>query len=165
MQNSEIDQLVFIEDGKAITDSIKLAYRFGKAHKTVLRAYDNLQCSSEFNRRNYVPIEYPDKKGRRQRAISMTKDGFAMLAMGFTGKEATKFKEDYIAQFNAMQEAASGDQQGLWIQMQALVAKEVSSQVKASFGSHLMLQRKKEIPPLRTERQILEAAIQPSLLN
>lgn len=54
---------------------------------------------------------------------------------------------------------------GLWLQMQALVAKEVSSQVKASFGSHLMLQRKKEIPPLRTEREILEAAIQPSLLN
>ena len=74
------------------------------------------------------------------------------------------FHLDVIEAFDQMQGAQS-NQQGLWLQMQALIAKEVGSQVKASFGSHLMLQRKKEIPPLRTEREILEAAIQPSLLN
>jgi hypothetical protein len=56
-------------------------------------------------------------------------------------------------------------QQDLWMQMQALVAKEVNSQVRATFGSHLMLKRKREIPPLRDERALLEAAIQPSLLT
>lgn len=71
------------------------------------------------------------------------------------------FHLDVIDAFDSMQ----SNQQGLWMQMQSLIAKEVGSQVKASFGSHLMLQRKKEIPPLRTEREILEAAIQPSLLN
>lgn len=71
------------------------------------------------------------------------------------------FHLDVIEAFDNLQ----NNKQGLWLQMQALIAKEVGSQVKASFGSHLMLQRKKEIPPLRTEREILEAAIQPSLLN
>lgn len=56
-------------------------------------------------------------------------------------------------------------QRGLWQQMQALIAKEVGSQVRASFGSHLMLNRKRELPGLRTEREMLESAIQPSLLN
>lgn len=60
---------------------------------------------------------------------------------------------------------AHGGQQGLWLQMQALISREVESKVKASFGSHLMLARKREIPPLRNERQFLETAIQPSLLN
>lgn len=62
-------------------------------------------------------------------------------------------------------ERAHSGQQGLWMQMQALIAREVESKVKASFGSHLMLTRKREIVPLRGERQLLEAAIQPSLLN
>lgn len=60
---------------------------------------------------------------------------------------------------------AQGEQQTLWQQMQALIAKEVGSQVRASFGSHLMLTRKRELPTLREERGFLEAAIQPSLLN
>jgi len=60
---------------------------------------------------------------------------------------------------------ASQGQQGLWLQMQALISKEVESKVRASFGSHLMLARKREIPPLRDQRFELEARIQPSLLN
>lgn len=168
MQDLDIGQLVFVEDGRPTTDSLRLADRFKKTHRMVLRAYDNLKCSPEFNQRNYAPIEYVDKRGRKQRAIAMTKDGFVMLAMGFTGKESTQFKEDYIAQFNAMHEslaAQASTEQGLWLQMQALIAREIESQVRASFGSRLMLNRKKEIPPLKTERELLEQAIQPSLLN
>lgn len=53
----------------------------------------------------------------------------------------------------------------LWQQMQALIAREVESKVRASFGSHLMLERKREIPAFADQRAMLEAAIQPSLLN
>lgn len=60
---------------------------------------------------------------------------------------------------------AHGDQQGLWQRMQALVAREVESKVRASFGSHLMLERKREIPSFRDERLLLNDMIQPSLLN
>lgn len=60
---------------------------------------------------------------------------------------------------------AQSSQQDLWQQMQALVAKEVGSQVRASFGSHLMLERKRELPNLRDERCMLENLLQPSLLN
>jgi phage regulator Rha-like protein len=87
------------------------------------------------------------------------------LVMGFTGKAAALWKEAYISAFNTMAEQLRAGQQNLWQQMQALIAKEVSSQVRASFGSHLMLSRKRELPTLRDERGMLEAAIQPSLLN
>jgi hypothetical protein len=49
--------------------------------------------------------------------------------------------------------------------MQALIAREVESKVRASFGSHLMLERKREIPQLDEERFRLELQIQPSLLS
>ncbi len=52
----------------------------------------------------------------------------------------------------------------LWQQMQALIAQEVESKVRASFGSHLMLERKREIPYFRNEHEQLESQIQPSLL-
>lgn len=71
------------------------------------------------------------------------------------------FHLDVIEAFDRGQ----NNQRGLWQQMQALIAKEVGSQVRASFGSHLMLDRKRELPGLRTEREMLESAIQPSLLN
>lgn len=166
MNITEIDDLIIIaEDGRLMTDSIKIAKKFGKRHDRVLRAYDNLGCSEEFNRTNFGEIEYVDTKGRSQRAIAMTKDGYSILAMGFTGPEAMKFKEEYIARFNNMQSTLAAQQGGLWLQMQALIAREIESQVRASFGSRLMLNRKKEIPPLKTERELLEQAIQPSLLN
>jgi hypothetical protein len=57
------------------------------------------------------------------------------------------------------------NQLGLWQQMQALIAREVESKVRASFGSHLMLERKREIPTLDAERDLLERQIQPSLLT
>jgi phage regulator Rha-like protein len=95
----------------------------------------------------------------------MTKDGLSELAMSFTGDRARICRIRFIAAFNAMAEQLANGEKNLWQKMQALIAKETASQLKASFGSHLMLDRKREIRPLREERQELETAIQPSLLN
>ncbi|MFD2676968.1 Rha family transcriptional regulator [Camelimonas lactis] len=65
---------------------------FGRQHKNVLQAIDGLDCSDEFNRHNFLPIEYQDSRGRLQRAVDMTKDGFTFLVMGFTGSTAARFK-------------------------------------------------------------------------
>jgi Rha family phage regulatory protein len=48
-----------------------LARDFGKRHKNVLKAYDNLQCSPEFNRLNFQPVEYVDHKGELRRMIKI----------------------------------------------------------------------------------------------
>ena len=85
------------------------------------------------------------------------------LVMGFTGREASLTKETFIAAFNAMADQLQSRDMNLWQKMQALIAKEVESKVRASFGSHLMLTRKREIPLLRHERIELESQIQPPL--
>jgi len=99
-----MQELVVLKDQQAKTSSLKVAEAFNREHKLVLRAIRNLECSNEFNRRNFVPIEYIDKNGEKQPAIEMTKDGFVFLAMGFTGKKAAEFKEAYIAASNKMDE-------------------------------------------------------------
>ena len=67
------------------------------------------------------------------------------------------FKEALVAEFFRMREALSRRERDLWQQMQAVIAKEVESKVRASFGSHLMLERKREIPMLDGERVRREA--------
>lgn len=104
-QLSPLSPIVLIQDGKAITSSIDVANYFGKLHKDVLRKIQAIECSQEFNERNFTPVEYLDCKGEKRPAYQMTKDGFVFLVMGFTGKKAAQFKEAYIKAFNEMEKA------------------------------------------------------------
>lgn len=87
----------------AMTTSLVVAEKFGKRHKDVLRAIGNLDCSPDFTGRNFAPSEYTDPTGRRLPMFYITRDGFAFLAMGFTGPEAARWKEAFIAAFNALE--------------------------------------------------------------
>lgn len=95
--------LVTLEHGEAWTTSLHVAKKFGRAHKTVLRAIEKMECSDEFNRRNFVPINYLDDRGREQPMYRISRDGFSFLAMGFTGRAAAEWKERFILAFNRME--------------------------------------------------------------
>jgi Rha family phage regulatory protein len=103
-----ITDLVVIENDKPMTTSLKVAEVFGKNHKDVLKAIQNLECSEDFIERNFALNEYEVKVGfgtRLAPMYCMTRDGFSFLAMGFTGSRAAEFKERYIAEFNRMEAA------------------------------------------------------------
>ena len=105
MSQELIENIVEIDDGKMFTTSLIVAEAFEKEHKDVLRAITNLECSQEFNERNFAPVEYRDAKGEMRPAYRLTRDGFSFLAMGFTGKKAAAWKEKFLMAFNAMEEA------------------------------------------------------------
>lgn len=92
----------------ATCTSLDVAETFGKEHRHVLRDIRELGCSEEFNRSNFGPISYIDAMNREQKAVVMTRDGFTLLVMGYTGDTAMKFKEAYIKQFNAMEAVLKG---------------------------------------------------------
>lgn len=94
---------VALVKGQPMTNSRDVAELFGKRHADVLRALTALECSPQFTERNFALSEYRDSTGRAVRAYNMTKDGFVFLVMGFTGKEAARFKLAYIARFNEME--------------------------------------------------------------
>lgn len=93
---------------RATCTSLDVAETFGKAHDKVMRDIHELGCSPEFNAANFGDITYLDSRNRQQKACVMTRDGFTLLVMGYTGDLAMKFKEAYIKQFNAMEAALLG---------------------------------------------------------
>jgi len=98
-------QLVHQTGDRLFVTSLDISNRFGKQHKDVLRAIENLDCSPEFSRRNFAPSEYTTDRGKTYPLYEITRDGFTFLCMGFTGPHAALWKERYIAAFNAMEQA------------------------------------------------------------
>ncbi|WP_308167191.1 MULTISPECIES: Rha family transcriptional regulator [Symbiopectobacterium] len=92
-------------DGHAVTTSIAIAEYFRKLHKNVIQKIESLECSQKFSELNFQPVEYIDAKGERRPAYQITRDGFAFLAMSFTGKRAAVLKGAYINAFNQMEQA------------------------------------------------------------
>lgn len=103
---------VEIVNGQLVTNSFKIAEHFGKIHRDVVRAIDDLDCSPEFRVRNFAQssADVPMPRGgvRQIKAYSITRDGFTFLAMGFTGSKAAQWKEAYIEAFNRMEAALRG---------------------------------------------------------
>ncbi|EFK7894692.1 peptidase [Escherichia coli] len=98
---------ITIINGRVVTTSLAVANYFTKRHERVLDRIRNLECSAEFTEHNFVLSEYTDASGRKLPCYQITRDGFAFLAMGFTGKRAARFKEAYINAFNQMEKQLS----------------------------------------------------------
>lgn len=95
------------EEATVVT-SLDIAETFGKEHKNVLRDIKQLECSDEFGQLNFEPSSYINQQNKEQPMYFITRDGFTLLVMGYTGEKAMKFKEAYIRQFNAMEKALIG---------------------------------------------------------
>ncbi|MCY1422140.1 phage regulatory protein, Rha family [compost metagenome] len=100
-------QALFLSaDGSPFTTSRAVAERFGKRHKDVIKAIKKLLADSpdpDFNGRNFAPVNYLDAKGETRPEYRLTHDGFALLAMGFTGPEALAWKIAFLQAFNALE--------------------------------------------------------------
>lgn len=107
---NKLDSYGVIErKGQPVVSSRRVAEIFDKRHDHILRSISQIAdpesgVSVEFSSLNFEEIKYKDSTGRRLPEYLMTKDGFTILAMGFTGKKAMKFKEAYINRFNQMEE-------------------------------------------------------------
>lgn len=101
-----MNNLVFLKDRQAVTDSLKVAGAFNKNHKDVMRAIstkiNSAQNCAQF-KKMFVEATYKDPSGKSNRMYYMNRDGFTFIAMGFTGQKADEFKLKYIAAFNQME--------------------------------------------------------------
>ena len=92
----------------ARVDSRSVAAFFEKEHFHVLRDIARITdtrsgLSKEFIDSNFVADKYKDSTGRKLPCYQMTRDGFTILVMGYTGEKAMRFKELYIKRFNEME--------------------------------------------------------------
>ncbi len=94
-----------VTNGRPTTLSTQVASFFGKLHKNVIRDIKNLIDSvPELGRLNFELSSYINEQGKEQPCFVMDRKGFVLLAMGFTGEQALKFKIAYIDAFDAMEE-------------------------------------------------------------
>ncbi|MCT7720545.1 MAG: Rha family transcriptional regulator [Lactobacillus crispatus] len=99
-----MNDLVIMKSQKALTTSLKVAETFGKNHRNVLRSIKNLTAQNCAVKKMFAESNYVNERGQEQPMYYMNRDGFTLLAMGFTGKDAMKFKLKYIDAFNQMDE-------------------------------------------------------------
>lgn len=96
--------------GHDVTTSLKVAQVFGKRHDNVLRDIQSLSCSDNFRSLNFEETPFTNPQNNQTYPIyQMTKDGFAFLAMGYTGAKAGEFKEKFINEFNKREALLKND--------------------------------------------------------
>ena len=89
---------------RVMTTSLAVSKAFEKDHDKVIRSIRTLEAPKDFTDANFGVSEYTDTTGRKLPMYLMTRDGFTILAMGFTGGRAMEFKIRYIEAFNRMEE-------------------------------------------------------------
>lgn len=155
-------------DGELRAASTVLARGMEQQHRAVLQLIRKHESSlAELGGVAFEMQPFETKGGTQHREVAMLNEhqSTLLIALMRNSAKVIKFKIGLVKEFYRMRDHLARGERNLWQQLQALIAKEVASEVRASFGSHLMLDRKRELPSLRDERCLLESAIQPSLLN
>lgn len=113
-----MQELVYLKNDEAVCDSLQVAEKFHKRHSDVIRAIENLiendstqNCVQCFKR-----TAYKDDTGKSNKMYRMNRDGFSILAMGFTGKKAMEWKWAYIKAFNQMESIIKEKTTQTWIE-------------------------------------------------
>lgn len=93
-------------NGTVVVSSRDVARDFGKEHNdTKKRIRELVRDMGEISHNYFILSEYKDSLNRTQEEYLLTRDGFSLLVMGFTGAPALQWKLKYIDAFNKMEQA------------------------------------------------------------
>lgn len=115
------------QDGQMVVTSREVAENFGKEHKDVLEKIRNLVAENSAVRNMLIKSIYINR-GKEYPGYLLTRDGFSLLVMGFTGQKALEFKLKYIEAFNKMEEQLKNPYKGLSKEVQAIFALDQKTQ-------------------------------------
>ena len=139
------NQLVSYSNDQAVTNSLLVAEKFQKRHSDVIRSIESQISTNAKLRSLFVSTIYVDAKGEERPMYIMNRDGFSLLVMGFTGKDALNFKLEFIEAFNEMERRVKE-------QSKALTPAEMFLQ-----NAQLMVEHDKRIANVENELHVLKA--------
>lgn len=124
-----------------VCTSLDVAETFEKEHRNVLADIRNIQ--SEISTAEFSALffgdEYKESNGKKNPMYYMNRDGFTLLAMGYTGEKAMRFKLAYINQFNQMEELLKGKlierEKGIAVRNALTKAIEISGENERMHGN------------------------------
>lgn len=147
-----MENLVKIENGKAITTSLLVAGKFEKEHRHILDSIRNLVAENSAAKTLFVETQY-ENRGKLYPMYVMNRDGFSLLVMGFTGNKALNFKLDFINAFNQMEKNLSSDEYILMRSRQILENKISELEYKTEIQEE---QLKKQAPKVEYCNRVLQ---------
>ena len=92
------------QNGQIVTSSRDVAEKFGKERKHVNETIKKLMVENSTVKDMFILTQYKSSRGRMENEYLMNRDGFSLIAMGFTGKKALEWKLKFINAFNSMEE-------------------------------------------------------------
>lgn len=112
-----MNELVYLKNDQALTDSLSVAEMFEKRHDHVLAKLEKILTDSPENSGQcYFKTKYKDTSGKWNTKYLMNRNGFMFLAMGFTGKKADAWKWKYIEAFNKMEDIVRERNTESWLE-------------------------------------------------
>ena len=122
MESMEIKEEIVVrrnKDGELVVSSRQIAEDFGKEHKNVVRAIENLTAQNSAVKNIMIKSTF-DHRGNEYTEYLLTRDGISLLVMGFTGSRALEWKLKYIEAFNKMEQAIKNPFGDLSKELQAI---------------------------------------------
>ena len=106
-KGENMDNLTIVSNGQVLVSSRSVAENFEKRHGDVLEAIENIKTENSAVTTMFNETTYHAGTGKGYKMYLMNRDGFSLLVMGFTGKEALQWKLKYIQAFNEMESQLS----------------------------------------------------------
>ena len=102
-----MNELVFVENGQVVTDSLTVAEVFGKGHDDVLKDIRKQMeySGKEFSLGNFSESTYRNSRGRTYPKINLTEEAFTLVVFSYNTKEAVQTKIKFIQEFKRMKES------------------------------------------------------------
>lgn len=113
-----MDELVSVKNDEAVCSSLEVADKFGKRHKHVMRAIEQIKEDSSAQKwaQSFHETTYKDASGKSNKMYLMNRDGFSILVMGFNGKKSMEWKWKYLEAFNTMESMLKERNTQLWVE-------------------------------------------------
>lgn len=128
LKHKHKDAVVKRIDGKLVVTSRQVAEDFDKEPKHVNEVIRKLIAENSTVKNMIIESTYISSRGREEKEYLLTRDGFSLLVMGFTGSKALQWKLKYIEAFNQMEQAIKNPYSHLSKELQAIFTLDIEQQ-------------------------------------
>ena len=108
-------------DGQLLVSSREIATNFEKQHKHVIEKIENTRAENSAIQEMFIESTYIASNGKTNKELLITRDGFSLLVMGFTGSKAMNWKLRYIEAFNKMEQQLKNPFSNMSKELQAIL--------------------------------------------
>lgn len=137
-------------DGVLTVSSLRVAADFQKDHRHVTEVIRNLTAENPAVKSMFIENSYINERGREYKCYELTRDGFSLLVMGFTGKKALEWKLKYIEAFNKMEQQLRSSS----LNLEEVISRTVTAAVKETVKALLPLMQQSRSAPMCDQNMI-----------